>query len=367
MLYLTNVKKFYLGKSSTWSITWSSVGNFLISCGADGIVFVWGRCFSRNIKKSCKKSIIDKYIFQNWNCLEFFRTNEKSTTIRTCAFSQNFYEISLCYFNGENDMCQILFLNAPKSFSIYKSINLIGPRSEIKSCEFSPNGSIFSISLREKLVWSWVRKESKIFEHLFILGNHESDIKRLKWHPFFGFILTATYDGIFRMFQKKKNEIILNFSFKFSSFSILCVKINEEGRKSMFCNSKGEFFSFPILMKKSNKYNEPIKRSKKKNFSSFCRNSIQSFDSSAANSFLSIAGDDDSLNIVKRTGIWAKEKIKKNFYKNSKNEKILNLDFSIPRAHSGNITDIVWHPKFSNILASSGDDSSVKIWVLSDN
>jgi len=110
-------------------------------------------------------------------------------------------------------------------------------------------------------LWIWRRENRNLFEPFFVFNNHESDVKQTKWHPYFGFIVTSTYDGIIRITSKKKNELLLISSLRFSSFSILGLNINNNGYKMTLCTGKGEIYAIPFF---NNFFSGPKKKKKKK-------------------------------------------------------------------------------------------------------
>ena len=72
------IKIFNLNSSSVWALSWSNLGNFLVSCTSDGMYFLWGKRSSAIIKNSKNKIEIERKIFQNWNCLEFSLKKKKN-------------------------------------------------------------------------------------------------------------------------------------------------------------------------------------------------------------------------------------------------------------------------------------------------
>lgn len=362
MAIFRKIKSFSLNPSSVWSLVWSNLGNFLISCNSDGKYFLWGKRSSMILGYSKKKIEIEKKIFQKWNCLEFSQNKKRKTTIRACDYSFNFYEISMCSFEGIFFTTKIFFSRSDGVFFTNESPSFFFGKSEIKACEFSPDSLYFAASTRNKNLWVWKKKLSNSYEPFFIFGNHESDVKQTRWHPYFGFIITSTYEGVVRVINKKNKEMLLNSSIRFSSFCILGLNISESGDKVILCTGKGEIICIPFY---KNFFSQPKKKIKGGLlFFSFTRNTIQCQALSKINSVLSFSGDDDSLQILKVTKIWSINRNKKLFYKSSKKDSILEIQSSISRAHCGFINCVAWHPRYNNLFASCGDDAVVSIWIM---
>lgn len=357
------IKIFNLNSSSVWALSWSNLGNFLVSCTSDGMYFLWGKRSSAIIKNSKNKIEIERKIFQNWNCLEFSLKKKKKSTIRSCSYSVNFYKISMCSFEGIFLTTKIFFSRSKGFFFTNELTSFCFGKSEIKSSEFSPNGEYFAASSRNKNLWIWRRENRNLFEPFFVFNNHESDVKQTKWHPYFGFIVTSTYDGIMRITYKKTNELLLISSLKFSSSSILGLNINYNGYKIALCTGKGDIYVMPFF---SSFFSRPKKKKKEEFFFfSFSRNTIHCIALSKLNSILSFSGDDDSLQIIKTVKIWSFSKNRTFLYKNATQNKFLEVQNSLPKAHYGFINCLAWHPRYNNFFASCGDDSIIIIWILS--
>mmetsp|Transcript_25091 Transcript_25091/g.48849 ORF Transcript_25091/g.48849 Transcript_25091/m.48849 type:complete len:373 (-) Transcript_25091:1489-2607(-) len=366
MFYLTKIKTFKINKASIWSLKWSSFGNFLISCGVDGCVIVFSLTSSQVFYNFNRRNFIEKKIFQNWNCITFTKKEEIKSTHRDVNFSKNNYQIGISTFIGNTLVCKIFFSKKLRAIFFEKLTILKGSSSEVKNCAFSPDGTNFITCSRNKMVWNWEKNSENFFNSFFVLENHESDIKQSIWHPQLGIILTSTYEGFVRFFQKNFKEIWIINSFKFSFFSIFALKTDESGKKIIFSSTKGELFICPFWKNISKKTKKLSKLKYKFFFFSLGRQPIQSIDVSKTHSFLSLSGEEDSLTVLKICNVWAFKTIFKILYKGIKTFDILTFENSVIRSHCGNLNDLVWHPKNENLVASCGEDSLVIIWNFSD-
>uniref|UniRef100_A0A7S0W669 Uncharacterized protein n=1 Tax=Hemiselmis tepida TaxID=464990 RepID=A0A7S0W669_9CRYP len=246
MFFLDKIKTLKTNKSSIWSLKWNPLGTFLISCGVDGCIFIWGLASSRTSFDIKIRSFIEKEIYTKWNCITIQTKEYFKTTHRTLSYSKNVYQIGIGTFTGDIKICKIFFSGKNRKIFLKRLTVLKGSASEIKNCAFSQNGSNFVACSRNKIVWNWEKDSKDFFYSFFILENHESDIKQSIWHPQLGIILTSTYEGNIRLFQKNLKEIWIIHSFKFSSFSIFALTTDENGKKIIFGSTKGELFLFPF-------------------------------------------------------------------------------------------------------------------------
>ncbi|ABW98147.1 hypothetical protein HAN_2g329 (nucleomorph) [Hemiselmis andersenii] len=366
MFFLNKIKIFKTNRASIWSLKWNTLGTFLISCGADGCVFIWGLTSSEISFDSKIRSLIEKKIYSNWNCITFQMKGPNKTTHRTLSISKNVYQIGISTFTGDTKICKIFFPKNIRKIFLTKLEVLNGPTSEIKNCSFSPDGSNLIACSRNKMVWNWEKDSKNFFNSFFVLENHESDIKQSIWHPQFGIILTSTYEGNVRLFQKNLEEIWIISSLRFSFFSIFTITTDESGEKIIFSSTKGELFIFPFW---KNFFNKSFYFSKKNSaffFFSIGNHSIFKFDISKSNFFFSLSGKDDSLHILKICSIWVWDKIFKIFYIGIRYFEILSFENSVIRSHCGNLNNLAWHPKNENLVASCSEDSCIILWNFSE-
>ena len=89
-----------------------------------------------------------------------------------------------------------------------KQYELIGPLSEIKNCIYSPDGNFVCVSARNKTIWTWKKNLKNNFNFFFIIKDHDRDLKCLRWYPRHKYLITASYNGIIKFYQKNdKNNL----------------------------------------------------------------------------------------------------------------------------------------------------------------
>jgi WD40 repeat protein len=339
-------------KAAIWNICWSSYGEFLLSCGADGIILIWGPISKFLYKDSNLKKISEKIYFLKWNNLCKFESFLEFKTYRKLAWLCNFNQFSVCSFSGISHLCKIIFLNSDKSLSLNKQSTLIGPSSEIKSCNYSPDGNLISISSRNKTVWIWKKEFKKIFNCYFILKQHDSDVKCLKWYPKHKYLITGTYDGIINIFKKKKKKLSPSGTISLFRSTIWNVTFNEKGNEFYFCTNKGEIGCFLKI---------------KKIFmciflSTFC---ISFFLISNYTLAILHTNNEENVSILRRCKFSMREKDLQFLYGGISKLFRFKIENSLICPHLGDINSLAWHPNNTNIIASCGDDMTICIWYYS--
>ena len=358
------IKTFHITKAVIWSIKWSFFGDFLVSCGVDGCIFIWAQRSSNICFNFRVRSVLDRNIFRTWNYVRVIHSKKSNGTYRDLSFSPNDYQFAICSFNGNIDIFKIYLSQKNHSISLKNLTTLKGNATELKECDFSADGSNFIACSRDKIVWNWTRTSSKNFQCIFVLMDHESDIKQICWHPAFGILITATYDGFLRIFRKNNQDMLLIISLKFSAFSIFSMSTDENGNKIIFGTGKGELFYLPFKKNIITRHKLINQGNKNFLFFSIGRDIIHCFQTSKSIALSGLSGDDDSLHILKINNIWAKNTCNILYYQGSKFNRAVFIENSIIRAHLGNPTDIAWHPRNENVMASCGEDSVIRIWCF---
>ena len=343
------LKSFNKHKATVWSISWFSFGEFLYSCGADGIIFIWGPINQSKYENKKSKITIEKLKFSKWNSICKFKSFFSFKTYRhmDCLFNSN--QLCACSFSGNSYLCKIFFYNQKKCVTLKKQYLLIGPVGEVKNCNYSPDKNYICISSRNKTVWIWEKDLKNNYNCFIIIKENESDIKCLKWYPKHKYIITSSYNGIIKFYKKIKKKLFHSGSIFLSNITIWNINFNENGKELYFCTNQGEIGGF-------------IKPKKLYFYLILSTSSVSFFFCSEYTSSIMITNNEQSSNILIRCKFLIKEK---NFqfligglskFFRIKNEKLLVC------THIGDVNSLAWHPTNHNLIASCGDDSYVYIW-----
>jgi WD40 repeat protein len=365
MPFVICIRKFKIHTASVWTIKWSKFGDFLVSSGGDGSVLLLGPSSEVFLQFSGKKEKIEKRNIQDWNCLSYLKTFYFRGTSRKLSMSLNFNELCMSTLLGKIFVCTILFSKKKKNVIIKEKMSLNGFLSEIKGCEFSKDGILITACARNKILWVWERKFDASFQCLSVFDNHESDIKETRWHPNFKFLFSSSYEGFFRIFQKKLSEPILRTKIFFTHFSIWSFDFDEHGNQILYCSGKGEFF-ISVFQNQWFKEKKKIKSGRRFSifFFSFNRNPLLNVHFSLTNSFILLSGDEENVEVLKISKIWIKKKNLKTFIYGGLKNFWIDINKSIIRSHYGSIYKCIWNPKNEKIFATCGEDMIVRIWAF---
>ena len=360
------LKSFKIFDSTIWSMEWSNTGSFLFSSGSNGILCCWGPCLKTSQRTKIFKSDHDQKIFNDWKLLGKFNTLLINKTFRSICILKNSNNLSISNFSGELLLGNLENYKSKKILSIKIYSRLICHSAEIKSSCFSINGGLLSTCGRDKTILIWEKIRSRNFQCLFIVDNHESDIKRIIWHQSMEYILSSTYNGFIRAIGVYSNEWKICLKFSFDSSIIWSIEFNSKGEVILVLAEDASFFFFPIFRLSQ------IKPYILENMERFCiiffeNESLNTGIFSLINATTILGSTTGTLNLLKK---------QKNFSSFSKDDinfgKILpgnnffwlKNEIFLSNSNPERMLQLVWHPLNENILAGTGKNSKILIWFF---
>nr|UXY87829.1 putative cytosolic iron-sulfur protein assembly protein CIAO1 [Cryptomonas curvata] len=343
------LKTFDKHLATIWTISWSSFGELLFSCGADGTIFIWGPICQSIYRNINSKKTMEKLKFSKWNNLCRFESFLDFKTFRNITYSFNASQFCASSFSGISQLCKISFFNGKKFVTLKKKNILIGPVSEIKSCNYSPDKNYICISSRNKTIWVWEKDLKNNYKFFIIIKENDGDIKCTKWYPRHKYLVTSSYGGIINFYKKKKKNLFYNGSIFISNTIIWNINFNEDGKEFYYSTNQGEVSGFL--------------KTKKLYYYLICSTiSIPFFLWSNYTSSIVCTNNEESSNILFRCKFLLKKKNLQFFFGGVSKFFRIKFEKSLVCPHIGDINSLAWHPNNNNIIASCGDDLTIYIW-----
>jgi WD40 repeat protein len=313
-----------------WHISWSQNGHYIASCGEDKIIKIW----SFDLNNSSNLYSI--------NCVSTLEDGQ-TRTIRSSEWSHNGNMIASASFDGTVFLWQT---RDQYKRSWEKIATLEGHDNEVKSVAWSPEDNRLATCGRDKKIWLWEILSGGEFECVSVLEGHTQDIKFVLWHPSGLSIISCSYDDTIKIWMEEEtgeDDWHCVQTLNHHKSTVWGLTIHGSGRFLISCSDDRSLILWECFnhMNQTN-YKAVAVRTDTHN------GPIYSVD--LCNQLCVSVGGDNSL-------------------------VLSNIDFShhsiteicrVTQAHTADINCVRWNPsnQFSNILATCGDDSLVKIWKV---
>uniref|UniRef100_A0A0D6R278 Probable cytosolic iron-sulfur protein assembly protein CIAO1 homolog n=1 Tax=Araucaria cunninghamii TaxID=56994 RepID=A0A0D6R278_ARACU len=330
-----------------WGVAWNPVSGggvpcMLASCSGDKTVRIWESTPAPNTASS------------SWVCKAVLEETH-TRTVRSCAWSPNGKLLATASF----DATTAIWENVGGEFECVASLE--GHENEVKSVSWSASGSLLATCGRDKSVWIWEVQPGNEFECVSVLQGHTQDVKMVQWHPSREILVSASYDNSIKVWAEDGDsddwicmQTLGNSSSGHTS-TVWAISFNTSGDRMVSCSDD-------LTLKVWDTSTNPAESSSDASgpwkhlctVSGYHDRTIFSVHWSRDGLIASGAADDCIRLFCENTDDSATMVECPSYKMISKKEK----------AHTMDVNSVQWHPLEPQLLASAGDDSTLKIWEV---
>jgi len=302
-----------------WNVAWSHDGKLLASCGTDKAINIWN-LRSSDQKWVCRQTI-DGVHERTIRCVSF---NPLGNFLAAASFDST---VSI-YEQLQTDFKQIAILE--------------GHENEVKSVDWDCSGAFLATCSRDKTLWVWEMEADHEFECISVCSGHTQDVKVARWHPNREMIITGSYDDQMKVWEGNEDDWF-------------CVTTIGKDDNTMHSDTVWDIAFSPDATRFASVSADKSVCIWKDEGNGKSWNRVQKIDGLDKRPLFSVSWS--KSNVI---AVAADNKIY--ILKQDTNGNYL-VSFSVV-AHETDVNCVRFNPSQPNMLASSGDDGHVKIWVL---
>ncbi|XP_063902020.1 probable cytosolic iron-sulfur protein assembly protein CIAO1 homolog [Zophobas morio] len=220
---------------------------------------------------------------------------------------------------------------------------LEGHENEVKRVCFSPAEELLATCGRDKSVWIWAVEKNNEFECVSVLQEHNQDVKCVVWHPTSPILVSCGYDDLIKLYAEEEYDWECYETLEGHQSTVWEVSFNSKGNKMVSCSEDG---NLKVWTSVSNASLRKPSYSCTATVAGLHTRVVYSLTWNCNDELLSTGAGDNFIRIFKKAAV--------------ENENFRLMDLS--DAHKNDVNCVRWHPVVPNILASCGDDKTIRIW-----
>ncbi|KAI6115133.1 WD40-repeat-containing domain protein [Pisolithus croceorrhizus] len=327
-----------------WQVAWNPAKPLLASCSADKTVRLYSyQRSAEDQEKSPSFSHISTISTAHTKTVRSIAWAPSGKTLATGSFDSNvgIYEKKQ-EFDDEND------LDESEEWECVAVLE--GHETECKSVAYSATGTLLASCSRDKTVWIWEVQPDADFECMGVLMEHSQDVKCVAWHPTEEILASASYDDTIKLYIDDPSE---------DWYCVSTLTGHESTIWSLAWSPDGNYLASASddlsirIWKRVDQYDwksvHQIKGHERSIYSISWN--VGKGTSPKSMGWLASTGGDGKINV------WEISSMKETL--SSK------LIASVSSAHDvSDVNSVQWCPRpgFEDLLATAGDDGSVKVW-----
>ncbi|KAL1813301.1 hypothetical protein DCAR_0625604 [Daucus carota subsp. sativus] len=335
---LQEIQKLQGHTDRVWSVAWNPVAGtdgtppILASCSADKTVRIW----KQNPQTSA------------FNCVGRMRVHTES--VRSCSWSQNGHLLAVASFDGKVS----IWNKTETGFEFWHFLK--GDKNiEVESVSWDASGAHLATCGRDKSVCIWRVEDKYTFEVMAQLRKHKQDVKMVQWHPSDEILFSCSYDNTIKVWPRYSDHDewncteTLDHAKKGHSSTVWSISFNATGDKMVTSSDDLSIKVWGAERRQSGGSYGPWKH-----LQTLSGNHDQTISSVhwSSEGIIASGAADDAICLFEEN---------QDGLESGANYKLL---LKKVKAHERDVNSVQWSPKEVGLLASSGDDGTIKIWKL---
>ncbi|CAL5220729.1 g2787 [Coccomyxa viridis] len=331
MSQLTHLQTLSGHTDRAWNLAWSPSGETLASCSGDKTVRLWTRRSPGS---------------EEWVC-DAILEESQTRTIRCCSWAPGGRQLATASFDATTAIWEV-------QGGVWEQVaTLEGHENEVKGVAWSPSGCIIATCSRDKSVWLWEALPGNEYECMDVKQGHSQDVKAVVWHPEGEILVSCSYDDSMKLWRESDDEWICEQTLSGPGLghasTVWGAAFEAGGKRMVSCSDDNTLKVWACRSRDGNLRWAPLTT-----LSGYHDRTVYSVDWSSSGAIASGSGD-NSICIFE-------EEASASADVDPQQKPAFHLAVRQRDAHSTDINCVRWHPTDPTLLASAGDDGSIKLW-----
>lgn len=319
-----------------WNVAWSPKGDSIASCSGDKTVRIWQRHGTTD----------------TWICAAILEeTHHRS--IRCSSWSPDGRYLATASFDATTAIWEI-------QGSTWEQVALLeGHESEVKGVAWSSSGSLLATCSRDKSVWIWESLPGNEYECVDVKQGHTQDVKMVCWHPKGEVLVSCSYDDSIKVWIDSDGEwecaqTLAGPGLGHNS-TVWGIAFDREGRQMVSCSDDQTLRVWACSFDNPGQARCKLTTT----LSGHHDRAIFSVDWSLQGVIATGCGD-NAIRLFESGQ--AQDTGHQEADGNLQSSKF-SLAVTKQNAHSADVNCVRWSPSEPGLLASAGDDNTVRLWL----